>query len=314
MNYLSVNLRGVGDSRKVEWVRGLKTTHGAHFVAIQETKVAGNINFMVSRFWGKTILEFDEVEAMGRSGGILAIWDPTVLSRSGVVKHRHYLVISGQLRMTGEVLNIASIYAPNDPVARRHVWAELLQLRNSLPGMWILLGDFNDVRGPEERCNSEFVSLNASFFNQFIENADLLEYQMGGRQFTYRSDNGAKLSKLDRFLVSRDFMNNWPLASVVALSNFVSDHNPILLSTVQTDYGKIPSRMFNSWLEIPGASEYVDQLLESFSFSGPADLALDVKLKWVKRRLKEWVKNKRAGLEDGYNRRLKKLEELEVFS
>ncbi|XP_021990645.1 uncharacterized protein LOC110887046 [Helianthus annuus] len=118
-------------------------------------------------------------------------------------------------------------------------------------GMWVFLGDFNDVRRPEKRLNSEFVSLNAHYFNNFIEEADFQEYQMGGRQYTYRSDNGKKLSKLDRFL--------------------------------------IPCRIFNSWFEIPGATEYVQQLMESFHFEGPADLALDVKLKWAKKRLKDWV-------------------------
>ncbi|XP_022007933.1 uncharacterized protein LOC110907231 [Helianthus annuus] len=314
MNFLSVNLRGVRDSRKVEWIRGLKTTHGAHFVAIQETKMAGNFNFSINRFWGRTLLDYETVEAIGRSGGLLTIWDPTVFEKFGVIKNRNFLAVAGKLRMTGDVVLVVNIYAQNDPIERRALWGELVQLRRSQPGMWVFLGDFNDVRRPEERFNSEFNSMNAHFFNQFIEDADLVEYQMGGKKYTYRSDNGTNMSKLDRFLVSRDFMGKWPLASVTALSNLVSDHCPILLSTVEIDYGKIPIRLFNSWFEIPGAVEYVENLMAVFRFQGPADLALDVKLKWVKKRLKEWVYSRKSEMNSEYNAKVKRLEEIEVVA
>ncbi|XP_035838173.1 uncharacterized protein LOC118485810 [Helianthus annuus] len=109
-------------------------------------------------------------------------------------------------------------------------------------------------------------------------------------------------------------MGKWSMASCMALSNLVSDHCPILLSTVQTDYGKIPSRLFNSWFEIPGAVEKVVQLMGSFHFEGLPDLALDVKLKWVKRRLKEWVYNKKSEMDSSYNTKLKRLEELESMA
>ncbi|KAF5760166.1 putative RNA-directed DNA polymerase [Helianthus annuus] len=267
---------------------------------------------MVNRFWGRSILEFEAVESSGRSGGLLTIWDPSVFTRSGVVKNRNYLAIMGNIEMTGETIVVVNVYAQNDPGDRRDLWTELLQLRRSTSGMWVFLGDFNDVRCPEERLNSEFIAINAQFFNHFITEADLVEYQMGGRQYTYMSDNGTKMSKLDRFLVSRDFMSKWPLASCMALSKLASDHCPILLSTTQTDYGKIPSRMFNSWFEIPGATEQVIHLLGIFQFEGLPDLALDVKLKWVKRRLKEWVFVRKADMESSYNTKLKRLEELEL--
>ncbi|KAM0029767.1 putative RNA-directed DNA polymerase [Helianthus debilis subsp. tardiflorus] len=312
MNYLSVNLRGVRDSKKADWVRGLKTTHGAHFVAIQETKVQGDISFLVNRFWGRSIFEFDAVESTGRSGGLLTIWDPSMFIKSGVIKKRNFLAIFGNMAMSGDMLAVVNVYAQNDPGERRILWADLIQLKNSFGGMWVFLGDFNEVRRQEERLNSEFVAVNAQYFNQFITQADLVEYQMGGRKFTYRSDNGDKMSKLDRFLVSRDFMGKWPLASCMALSNLASDHCPILLSTVQTDYGKIPSRIFNSWFEIPGAVEHVLSLMGSFQFEGLPDLSLDVKLKWVKRRLKEWVGIKKTEMDNSYTIKLKRLETLEV--
>ncbi|XP_022017530.1 uncharacterized protein LOC110917248 [Helianthus annuus] len=289
MNFMSINLRGVRDQRKVDWVRGLKTSHGIHFLAIQETKVGGLENFMISRFWGRSTFQAEVVDAVGNSGGLLCIWNPVVLKCTSVVKRQRFMVVSGELRNRGVDINVVNVYAFNDPLDRRLLWRDLLDVKSSRSGLWVFVGDFNDVRHPAERLNSEFVALNATYFNQFIHLAGLLEYQMGGKKFTFHSDNGLHKSKLDRYLVCHNFMNEWPEASVVALSNVVSDHCPILLSVVSTDFGPVPCRLFNSWLEVPGVMDLVENLCTEFRFNGPADLGLATKLKWVKFKIKRWV-------------------------
>ncbi|GJX78318.1 retrovirus-related pol polyprotein from transposon TNT 1-94 [Tanacetum coccineum] len=59
---------------------------------------------------------------------------------------------------------------------------------------------------------------------------------------------GSQLSKLDRILVSRHFMDRWPNSNVLALPHEFSDHTPLLLSLYCDDYDPIPFKMFNSWL------------------------------------------------------------------
>ncbi|KAI3795587.1 hypothetical protein L1987_38243 [Smallanthus sonchifolius] len=113
-------------------------------------------------------------------GGLLCVWNPGIFSKNNVIRRRHYLLVSGILLNPGIVGNLVNIHAPNDPGMCRGVWDELLNLKNSCPGFWIFLGDFNDVCGSEERLNSEFSPSNATFFNSFIEETDLLEYNMGG--------------------------------------------------------------------------------------------------------------------------------------
>lgn len=155
---------------------------------------------------------------MGRSGGLLCVWDPTYFIRSGVFKNRRYLIITGNIKATGERVNIFNIYAPNDPGERRFLWNELLEKRWLCSGLCVMVGDFNEVRDATERLNSEFVSSHADAFNRFINEADLGEYHMGGGLFTYVSDHGDKFSKIDRVLVCKDFMRMWPLASLNVLA------------------------------------------------------------------------------------------------
>ncbi|XP_021984949.2 uncharacterized protein LOC110880809 [Helianthus annuus] len=300
MNCLSVNLRGVRDSRKVDWVRGILTSYGVHFLAIQETKLGPSVNFRFNGFWGRSAYNLESVDAEGRSGGLACLWNPGMFVCDNVIKDRQFLVLSGSLVQLGVRINMVNIYASNDASVRRNLWDRLIVIKNSIQGLWVFMGDFNDVRDESERFNSEFVASNAESFNQFILSAGLVEYQMGGGKFTYISDRGDKLSKLDRYLVCLGFMERWPTASVLALNRDISDHRPILLSTIPSDFGHIPFRCFNSWLEIPGFMDAVKQWCQEFSFNGPADLALAVKLRWLKNKIKAWLKVERGRSEGAY--------------
>ncbi|KAJ0757712.1 putative RNA-directed DNA polymerase [Helianthus annuus] len=215
---------------------------------------------------------------------------------------------------TGCKINFVNVYAPNEASSRRALWSELLAIRNSLQGLWVLMGDFNEVRSANERMNSEFVAANADAFNQFILSAGLGEYNMGGGNFTYISDNGKKLSKLDRYLVCLGFKEQWPNASVLALDRVASDHRPIVLSTVQSDFGHIPFRFFNSWFEFPGFLDFVLQKCGSFSFSGPGDLALAIKLRWLKNNIKSWLKMEKVNKEGLYGTKKRRLAILESMA
>lgn len=59
-----------------------------------------------------------------------------------------------------------------------------------MPGIWVVRGDFNLVRSSSERLNSAFCVTSSNHFNDFILNAHLSEYNMGGGRFTYMSSDG----------------------------------------------------------------------------------------------------------------------------
>ncbi|KAF5810041.1 putative RNA-directed DNA polymerase [Helianthus annuus] len=268
---------------------------------------------MFQQFWGRAEYKIAVVDSQGRSGGLACLWCPAVFRCVNTIHNRHFIVVSGYLVQSNCWINFINVYAPNDAVSRRAVWLEILGVRNSLQGLWVVMGEFNEVRNANERLNSEFNEANADAFNQFILSAGLVEYNMGGGSFTYISDNGRKLSKLDRYLVCLGFMEKWPNASVIALDREVSDHRPIILSTILSDFGHIPFRFFNSWFEFPGFLEFVLQKCGLFSFSGPGDLALAIKLRWLKNNIKSWLKvdkEHREGIYGSKKRRLACIENL----
>lgn len=162
------------------------------------------------------------------------------------------------------------------------------------------------VRRPEERINFYCCSSIAATFNKFVRDAGLLELNMGGRKFTYFSDVGCKLSKLDRFLVCPNFMSAFTSASIVALPREHSDHSPILLRTKVADFGPRPFRLFNFWLLRDDFDGIIRLAWSDYIGVGAPDRYFSNKLKVVKEAIRNW----RRVEFDKENRKLRELKDL----
>nr|GEV09503.1 putative RNA-directed DNA polymerase, eukaryota, reverse transcriptase zinc-binding domain protein [Tanacetum cinerariifolium] len=115
--------------------------------------------------------------------------------------------------------------------------------------LYVVFGDLNDVKNEAERYGSAFSRPKAQTFNSFIDDSGLLEIPMGGRTFTWMNKSVKKMSKLDRFLLSEDVLDDNKDLKAIVLEQLWSHHNPILLLSVKTDYGPSPFKFFSSWLQ-----------------------------------------------------------------
>ncbi|GJS35008.1 transposon TX1 [Tanacetum coccineum] len=105
------------------------------------------------------------------------------------------------------------------------------------------------ARDTKDRMNTQVNNSEIKEFNDFINEARLLEVSMRGRKFTRIIDDGIKFSKLDRLLVNDSFNNLWRNLAVVALDRKLSDHCLIVLKDVDLDFGLRPFRIFDIWLK-----------------------------------------------------------------
>ncbi|XP_023765937.1 uncharacterized protein LOC111914428 [Lactuca sativa] len=286
MNFLSLNVRGVGEDAKVSWVRRLKIKHKATFVGLQETQLSDYSNIDVKGCWDSNDYDFVGVDSSGRSGGLISIWDTRLFQKGDVIKNRNFLVVIGKCKNKDGILNIANVYGPQSPTEKKNVWTELLSIIKLRPGMWVMFGDFNVVCELGERCNSQFCPASAFAFNTFIQEANLKDFNMGGERFTFMSRADAKLSKLDRFLVCPKFLSSFPLSSVTAHPRELSDHCPITLSSAMSDFGPIPFKLFNSWLLRDGFDQVVSEAWNKFKGYGTPYMA--AKLRFLKEMIKKW--------------------------
>lgn len=99
---------------------------------------------------------------------------------------------------------------------------------------------------------------------------------------------GTKPSKLDRFLVSPDLLNDWPAVSVTALERIFADHCPILCKSNVPDYGPTPFLFFYHWLLDASFNAMVKSVWEGSILPGHPMVVLKNKLKLLKSEIKSW--------------------------
>ncbi|GJX20072.1 RNA-directed DNA polymerase, eukaryota [Tanacetum coccineum] len=139
-----------------------------------------------------------------------------------------------RLNFTGENYNFdhivceALVFAPQSLTYKRMLWSYLASLISQWDDESIVMGDFNEVRSVEERWGSTFNALGASVFNDFITNSGLSDVQ---------------------------------------LEDIFSDHRPILLREIYTDFGATPFRLYHSWFNLAGFDHLVTSTWNSIVLS-----------------------------------------------
>ncbi|XP_022014541.1 uncharacterized protein LOC110914035 [Helianthus annuus] len=303
MNYLTINIRGVGNAQNAAWIKKIKREHGICFIVIQETKYADGSKINFKRFWGNFPLDSDWVNSEGRLRGMACLWDPGILN----------LLVCGTIRGIAEQVNVMSIYAPQATSSKRALWEHVKELKETRGGIRIILGDFNQVRSADVRKNCNFDPAPAADFNSFIYEANFVEYLMNGSKFTRWLDGGNKMSKLDRMLVCDRFWGLWPTASLRTLPRNLSDHCPLMLTIISNDFGHIPFKFFNTWLTKPGLDTVVRSAVASCNFTGPPDVSLAEKLRCIKRAVKEWNKKTKKEENVCLNNEEEEIKRLDLF-
>ena len=151
-------------------------------------------------------------------------------------------------------------------------------------------GDFNAIRSEAERKSRVIGGYFEDFsaFNNFIDNTDLTDLPLCGRNFTWYRGDGLSMSRLDCFLLSKVWLLSWPNCFQVALPRSVSDHCPMLLSVDEANWGPRPNRMLKCWSELPGYKDFITEKWQSFQVNGWGNYVLKEKLKLIKGSLKLW--------------------------
>ena len=209
------------------------------------------------------------------------MWDPSVFRVSSTIKNPNYLLVSGNLVGCNYAIDVFNIYAPQGLGDKRVLWGELIGILDNHNGMKILEGDFNVVRSPEERLNSVFCPTSAADFNDFIHQAGIKEFRMGGMKFMFCYGEAINFSKLDRILVCDEFWGRWPDASLLAHPRRHSDHSPLTLTTSSHDFGPIPFKFYSSWMSKPDLRSLVESAYKEahqINSNLPSDISLIRKL------------------------------------
>ncbi|GKU96029.1 hypothetical protein SLEP1_g9310 [Rubroshorea leprosula] len=152
-------------------------------------------------------------------------------------------------------------------------------------------GDFNFVKEHQECSGSRGNAKEIREFKNFIMDSGLIDLPLIGRKYTWYHSNGTSMSRLDRFLVSEEWLLNWEDVRQWGLKRSISDHCPILLKNQKVDWGPKPFKFFDVWMERLGFEKLIQDSWSSTKIHGWKGYILKEKLKRLKGALKNWSRN-----------------------
>ncbi|MCH87544.1 transposon TX1 putative protein, partial [Trifolium medium] len=135
--------------------------------------------------------------AIGRSGGLITMWDSNKGSLVDSFQGQGYLgvVLLWGVKKTKCV--IVNVYASCVLQAKKALWVDLLvAMRIHRGEHYCIMGDFNSVRCLGERNGvrgGSERSEDTRLFNVFIENTGLIDLPLMGRKYTWMQPNGREV-------------------------------------------------------------------------------------------------------------------------
>ncbi|MCH81872.1 hypothetical protein A2U01_0002665 [Trifolium medium] len=210
MKLISYNIRGLGGKAKKSDIRKLISNKSPDLISIQETKLENVDRRLCATLWGSGDFDFVYKESEGRSGGLITIWDVNSFKLNSVVELNYAQLMEGVWKKDNVQVIIVNIYAPCDLRNKVECWDEILKaLAPFKGGLFCIMGDFNCIRSESERKGAEGRYRNSEMdaFNNFILNGEFVDLPMAGKRFTWWRSNGLSMSRLDRFLLSEDWMD-----------------------------------------------------------------------------------------------------------
>ncbi|KAJ9547472.1 hypothetical protein OSB04_020015 [Centaurea solstitialis] len=153
----------IGNSVSSSFVQ--ETSDQALSKLINETKLAIKYPWQVTSVWGGQNLEFEALDSVGNSAGLLTVWDGNCFYLLSGSKKDGFIAIMGTWKGNSSKLGIVNVYAPQNLRKKVSLWEDIARLvRNDSEVVWIVCRDFNEVRSEIERKGTLFDKRGARAF------------------------------------------------------------------------------------------------------------------------------------------------------
>ncbi|KAL8547987.1 hypothetical protein ACS0TY_007324 [Phlomoides rotata] len=163
------------------------------FCCIQESKLEYVDAFVCRAIWGPGNFYWSFKPSVGRSGGIISIWNSDKFTCSSCWSMEGAVVVNGYWNADNAHCMIINVYAPCPLSEREDLWDRILCITTQSQATNIyLLGDFNSVRTTSERNgrNSTTNRRDWESFDNFIGSSGLLDLPLHGRTFSCEASRG----------------------------------------------------------------------------------------------------------------------------
>ena len=287
---LNWNIRGCNAHEKHLALYNKVDESGCNILCLQETKREHFDSAYIRKFCPKRLNKFAFLPAVGASGGLLIVWNDSLLEGEVVFQNDFALSVQFTCRLSSEVWYLTNVYGPCQPEKRGDFINWFAEIDIPLDTNWLVLGDFNFIRGPADRNKPGGDINDMLLFNEAISRVGLIELPLKGRQYTWSNMQQCPLlEKLDWFFTSESWTISYPATMATALSKPISDHVPCVID-IDT---KLPTsnvfRFENYWLQFESFKQIVQNAWNIPVGHMDKAKLVNAKLKNTRRALKLWA-------------------------
>jgi hypothetical protein len=183
---------------------------------------------------------------------------------------------------------ITNVYGPTAHEERAIFTNWLLNFDATPMDSWIILGDFNLIRSPENRNRDGGYINNMLLFNRIISQLDLVGIPLKGIAFTWSNMQDNPL--LDWIFTSANWTTLFPHTIASPLAKLSSDHIPIKVQISTSVPRACLFRFEDYWMEFDGFYDIVQSSWHSSLYRNSTQ-DLVARLKSVRHGLKKWSRN-----------------------
>jgi exonuclease III len=175
------NSRGLGDLAKHGYLENLVKEEQIDFIALMETGRDHFPDKTLQKLCGGKKIIWHCLAPHGRSGGILLGVDLTVFDIGSIDEGDFYVKFTLRNKDDDYKWALFVVYGPAQQENKENFLIEMAHICSieSLP--YIIGGDFNILRSPEDKNKDNFDAKWPDLFNMVIQNLDLKEIEMCGR-------------------------------------------------------------------------------------------------------------------------------------
>lgn len=167
---LTWNVHGLGEKCKCDNIWLMLPSYLPAITCFQETLPQHIDTFKAATFLPHLLASsFAFSPSSDASRGILTAWNPNFLTLTASSSQHFSLTTTFTATATNLSFTVTNCYGPCDHADKLEFLEDLALVHSSVAGAWLLLGNFNIIRLPEERSNGNFDTSEAATFNSAID-------------------------------------------------------------------------------------------------------------------------------------------------
>ena len=289
LSILNWNVRGLNFPDRRATIRETIAATPCHIVCLQETKLELVDPFIASFLGVHNRKNFVQRPATGTRGGILLLWDESVVDVKDVCIGTFFLSCKVTIVSSTTTFKLTTVYGPTRSNLKDAFFQELISEKPPPGSKWLVSGDFNQIYRAQDKNKPNVDRSRIVRFRNALNLCELKEIHLQNRKFTWSNEQtNPTLSKLDSFFCNEDWDLDFGTHILHALSSSLSDHCPLLLANDKGPQRSKPFRFENFWIKMPGFKEVVQGAWSANSGHSDPYLNLFHKLTEVGKKLRKW--------------------------